>query len=83
MAKTPTIKTLTEEVGISRSYASMILSQERTPPKSLAIAIFRKTGWRHPAIRKMATDDMAVFEKHEPWIAPSARPTAKTGSVAA
>lgn len=82
MAKTPTIKTLTEEVGISRSYASMILSRDRTPPKSLAIAIFRQTNWRHPAIRKMSEEEMAVFEKHEPWVAPSARPTAKTGVAA-
>ena len=80
MAKTPTAKSLVEELGISPSYASMILSLQRTPPKSLAIAIFRKTRWRHPAIRKMREDEMAVFERHEPWVSPSAR--APKGAVA-
>lgn len=67
MTSTPTAKTISEEVGISPSYASMILNENRVPPKSLAIAIFRKTEWRHPSISQMTDDEMAVFERHEPW----------------
>ncbi len=73
MAKIPTAKCVSDEVGISPSYASMILSLQRLPPKSLAIAIFRKTSWRHPVIRKMTEDEMAVFEKHDPWVSPKER----------
>ena len=76
MPKIPTAKSISEEVGISPSYASMILGLQRVPPKSLAIAIFRKTSWRHPAIRKMSEDEMVVFEKHEPWISPKERSAA-------
>jgi hypothetical protein len=51
----------------------MILGLQRMPPKSLAIAIFRKTKWRHPVLRKMSEDEMAVFEKHDRWVAPKER----------
>jgi len=71
----PTAKAICESVGISPSYASMILGGDRTPPKSLAIAIFRGTGWRHPSIRKVREDEMQVFERHDPWTPPAARPT--------
>lgn len=67
MADTPTPKIIAEATGISPSYASMILSEARVPPKSLAIAIFRKTDWRHPTIQSLTEDEMTVFERHDPW----------------
>lgn len=73
MSKTPTAKAISEGVGISPSYASMILGGDRTPPINLAIAIFRKVGWRHPTLRRMKVDEMAVFERHDPWTPPSER----------
>jgi len=70
----PNPKDLSEAVGISRSYASMILSDEstpeqsrRTPPRPLAILIYRKTCWRHESIADLTEDQMRVFEEVEPW----------------
>lgn len=69
MAK-PSPKALVEASGISSSYASMILSDgdhKRTPQRSLAILIFRKTGWRHESIADLTDDQMQVFEQVDPW----------------
>jgi hypothetical protein len=68
---TPTPKELTDAVDISTSYANKILMAEgehrRTPPRSLAILIFRKTGWRHDSIADLTEDQMQVFEQVDPW----------------
>lgn len=53
------------------------------PPKSLAIAIFRKLNWKHPTIKKMSDEEMAVFERHEPWTAPRDRPEQSEKAAAA
>lgn len=49
----------------------MILADDsphfRTPPRNLAIEIFRKTGWRHPAIAELTDEQMAVIEQVDPW----------------
>lgn len=63
----PTPKELREATGISQSYASMILSGERTPARSLAILIFRKLGWRHDSIAGLSEEQMAVLEQVDPW----------------
>jgi hypothetical protein len=70
----PTTKQLREAVpGISSGYASMILSdsddprKSRTPARSLAIHIFRKTRWRHPSIADLTEAQMKVFEAVDPW----------------
>lgn len=69
----PSPKELSEAVGISSSYASMILSdsddttKSRVPPRSLAILIFRKTDWKHPSIADLTEEQMTVFEQIEPW----------------
>lgn len=39
----------------------------RTPPRSLAIVIYRKLGWRHPTIADLTEDQMKVFEDVDPW----------------
>jgi len=76
----PTPKQLVDATGISSSYASMILSDDpekrRIPPRSLAIAIFRGTGWKHPTIAPLTEDEMAVFERHDPWTPPKEREAA-------
>jgi hypothetical protein len=70
----PTPKELSEAVGISPSYASMILSESddpgtsRTPPKSLAILIYRKLGWKHPVISDLTEEQMTVMEEVDPWV---------------
>lgn len=69
----PSPKQLSEAVNISASYASMILSdsddpaKSRTPPRPLAILIFRKTGWRHPSIADLGEEHMKLLEEIEPW----------------
>jgi hypothetical protein len=48
----------------------MILSDgdhKRVPPRSLAILIFRKTGWLHESIADLTEDQMRVFEQVDPW----------------
>lgn len=76
----PSPKELCEATGISQSYASMILSEDgkhtRTPPRSLAIAIFRKFGWRHPVIEGLTDEQIAVLEEVEPWTPPAERSVA-------
>lgn len=66
----PSPKALVEASGISPSYASMILSDgdhKRVPPRSLAILLFRKTGWKHPSIADLTDQQMEVFEQVDPW----------------
>jgi hypothetical protein len=69
----PTPSALKDAAGISQSYASMILSdsddpdRRRTPPKSLAIFIFRTFGWRHPSIADLTDEQIDVLEQIEPW----------------
>jgi hypothetical protein len=69
----PSPKELSDAVGISPSYASMILSESddpaksRTPPRSLAILIFRKLGWKHRSIEALTEEQMRLFEECDPW----------------
>jgi hypothetical protein len=66
----PSPKALVEASGISSSYASMILSDgdhKRVPPRSLAILLFRKTGWKHESIADLTEEQMQVFEQVDPW----------------
>lgn len=63
----PSPKALIEATGISPSYASMILSGDRTPPRSLAILILRKTGWKHSSIGDLTEAQMQVLEQVDPW----------------
>lgn len=75
MAK-PTPQALAEAGGISLSYANKILidgDHKRTPPRSLAILIFRRTGWPHPSIAEMTEDQMKAFEEVDPWTPPKER----------
>lgn len=63
----PTPKVLRDATGISQPYASMILSGDRTPARSLAIRIFRETGWRHAIIADLNEEQMSMLELIEPW----------------
>lgn len=73
MTTSPTAAEISDAVGISRSYAAMILNESddpnksRTPPCSLAILIYRKTGYRHPSIAELTEAQMQVFEEVDPW----------------
>ncbi|WP_375272074.1 GIY-YIG nuclease family protein [Sphingomonas sp.] len=63
------VKDLCAAVPISKAYASMILSGRQIPSRSLAIHIFRKTGWRHPLIADLSDEQIATLETIEPWTA--------------
>lgn len=67
MSETPSAKALTDAIGISPSYASMILTGARQPSRPLAIHIYRQTGWRHGLIADLTDEQMAVLETVEPW----------------
>lgn len=65
--ETVTPSALANAAGISVPYASQILSAKRRPARSLAIHIFRKTGWRHPLIADLDEDQLVMLEQIEPW----------------
>lgn len=58
---------LASKASISNSYASMILSGSRKPPKSLAIHILRTTGWRHDSISELTDEQIDVLAEVAPW----------------
>lgn len=58
---------MAEVAGISLPYASQIMSGARKPARSLAIHIFRKTGWKHELIADLTDEQIAVLEQVEPW----------------
>jgi transcriptional regulator with XRE-family HTH domain len=70
----PTQTEMQERLGISQGYASMILRDERTPAKGLAIRIFREFGWRHPVIADLTDAQIDTLEQVFPW-EPKTRPT--------
>jgi hypothetical protein len=78
----PKAKDVADEAGISPPYASMILSdsddpaKSRTPPRSLAILIYRKFRWRHPSIVALTEHQMRVIEEVDPWVPPKQREAA-------
>lgn len=61
---------LADRAGISKSYASEILNDARAPSRSLAIHIFRITGWRHSTIADLTDEQMTMLEQIEPWSPP-------------
>lgn len=71
----PTVTELARGAGISKSYACEILG-DRVPGRPLAIHIFRRTGWRHPAIADLTDAQIDVLEQIEPWSPRSAQPDA-------
>ena len=63
----PTVTELAAKAGISKPYACEILGR-RVPARSLAIHIFRTTGWRHDIIADLTDAQIDVFESIEPWV---------------
>lgn len=71
MEQAPGTMELAEKAGISKSYASEILSgkRDRAPSRPLAIHILRRTGWRHSVIADLSDEQIAMLEAIEPWAA--------------
>lgn len=64
----PGTQELADRAGISKSYASEILSGKRPAlGRPIAIYIYRKTGWRHESIADLTEEQMALLEQIEPW----------------
>jgi plasmid maintenance system antidote protein VapI len=70
----PRTSELATAAGISKSYASEILTGARTPTKPLAIHLFRATGWRHEVLADLTDEQLALLEQIERW---SPRPAEK------
>jgi hypothetical protein len=74
---TPTPKELCDAAGISVSYANKLLldgEHRRVPPLSLAIHLYRKTGWKHPeALADLSDEQIALLEQVQPWTPPKER----------
>lgn len=65
MTNKPRVMDVVKAVGISKGHASNILSGADDPSRSLAIRIYRATGWRHPAIEHLSTKQIRAFEDLE------------------
>lgn len=64
---TPAASTLTAPpLNLSRSYAWEILNGKRTPSRSLAIQIYRKTGWKHKRLAGLSDTEIDMLERIEP-----------------
>lgn len=67
MERKPGTMELAERAGISKSYASEIVNDQRKPSRPLAIHIFRQTGWRHPLLDGLTDEQLAMLEAIERW----------------
>jgi transcriptional regulator with XRE-family HTH domain len=63
MNDAPNIPMLRAATGISKSYASEILSGKRQPAPSLAIKIYRETGHKFPPIVDLPDDKIDALER--------------------
>lgn len=61
---TPTV--LKDALGISQSYASMILAGDRPLKLPVAIEIFRKTGHKLGPIAKATDEEIETLERFPP-----------------
>jgi len=76
MSNAPNAQMICEATGISQSYAAKIIGGHRSPPPSLAIALYRKLGWRHQSIAALSDEQIRVLETVQPWVAPKERSAA-------
>jgi len=64
-----------DATGISKAYASVILSGRQAPSRPLALHIYRQTGWKAPLIADYSDAEIASLEEAErvagtlPWAA--------------
>ena len=63
----PSYVDLAQAAGISRSFAHEILNTDKKPSGSLAVHIYRATGWKHPRIAAMTEDQISVYEAMHPY----------------
>jgi hypothetical protein len=54
-------------LGISKAHASQIVNGKHSPSLSLAVAIWRATGWKCQRIAHATDEQLAVIEEIDPW----------------
>jgi len=54
-------------LGISQTYASLLLRGLRKPSKSLAVHIYKTFGWRHDILEGLSKQDIDTLERIDPW----------------
>ena len=64
----PAQQAMQDQLGISQTYASMILRGVRVPSRPLAIKIFRLFGWRHESIAALTDEQIDMLETLDPWV---------------
>lgn len=73
----PKIKSLMELVGVSKSYAAVILKDgtdgAQPPPLNLAAVIYCRTGWRHHTVSDMSARALKEIAEKQPWVSPKER----------
>lgn len=69
----PTLRSVMDVAGISKSYAWDILNDKQDPSRPLAVFLLRQTGWRHPSIADLTDEQLVASEVLEPWVAPRER----------
>lgn len=60
----PRVAKVMELTGLSKSYASMIMSGARKPSWAAAIIVYEKTGWKHPMLAALSDNDIEVMSRH-------------------
>ena len=63
---TPT--SLAAKATISVPYASQIISGRRKPALALALHIFRTTGWKHPSIAILTSEQIEALGVSEVYV---------------
>jgi transcriptional regulator with XRE-family HTH domain len=67
MVTQPALKDLVALTGISKGYASDILTGSRKPSRRVAIHIYRRTGWRHELIAGLTPEQIDALEAVDPF----------------
>jgi transcriptional regulator with XRE-family HTH domain len=63
----PSVKQVVDATGISKGYASDILSGRQQPSRRAAIHIYRHTRWKHELIAELTEEQIDALETVDPW----------------
>ncbi len=71
--KEPSMNQRIVALGISKTHASQIINGKGDPCLSLAVAIWRATGWKCQRIAHVTDEHLAIVEEVEPWVPAKAK----------
>jgi hypothetical protein len=75
-AKEASLNARIAALGVSKTHASQIVNGKGHPCLSLAVAIWRATGWKCHRIANAADADLEAIERVDPWTPPKDREAA-------